>query len=137
MSLDRPTFPTVRLTEGYDTEQVDLAVAMVLENLALPEPRIGRSDIEGIRFSPVRMRPGYTMSAVDDWLDEVVAELDRRHGVPPSARPEPSAPTAAPQPASYAPTAIEPVQDRPDWTLALILITITLVVTVLLYTSRF
>ena len=75
MSLERPTFPTVRLTEGYDTEDVDRAVDLALENLALAQPRIGRGDIEALRFAPVRMRPGYTMSAVDDWFDEVAAEL--------------------------------------------------------------
>ena len=98
MSIERPSFPRQRLSESYDTEQVDLAVEMVLENLALPEPRIDRSDIEGLRFAPV-WRGGYSMTAVDDWLDEVVAELDRRHGVLPeaaAAAPSTPAPGAAP-----------------------------------------
>ncbi len=133
MSLQRPTFPTVRLTEGYDTDDVDRAVDMALDNLALAQPRIGRGDIEALRFAPVRMRPGYTMSAVDDWFDEVAAELDRRSSAPAPARPASSQPVPTP----YAPTATEPVHERPDWMLALILVTITLVVTVLVYTSRF
>ncbi|HSU03032.1 MAG TPA: hypothetical protein VLK03_10820 [Nocardioides sp.] len=133
MSLQRPTFPTVRLAEGYDTDDVDRAVDMALDNLALAQPRIGRGDIEALRFSPVRMRPGYTMSAVDDWFDEVAVELDRRSGAPAPARPAPSQPVPTP----YAPTATEPVHEQPDWMLALILVTITLVVTVLVYTSRF
>ena len=96
MSLERPTFPMVRFTEGYDTEQVDLAVDMVRENLALPRPRIDRSEIEGLRFAPVRMRPGYSMDAVDDWLDQVVAELGRRGRAEPAATaPEGAVPVPA------------------------------------------
>ena len=78
MSIDRPTFPMVRFVEGYDTAEVDLAVAMVMENLHLPEPRIHRRDLTGMRFTPTRLRPGYDMGAVDRWLDEVVGELERR-----------------------------------------------------------
>ena len=96
--IERPTFPMVRLRESYEVEQVDLAVETVLENLALPQPRIDRGDIEGLRFTPVR-RGGYAMTAVDDWLDEVVAELDRRTGVPPEAAP---APTTSAAPAASA-----------------------------------
>ncbi|KRE97398.1 hypothetical protein ASG76_01350 [Nocardioides sp. Soil774] len=100
MSVERPTFPVVRWREAYDAEQVDLAVEMVMENLSLPEPRIGRHDLESLRFTPVR-RGGYDMTAVDDWLDEVVAELDRRGGVRPEAAEstpgrEPTSATVAP-----------------------------------------
>lgn len=78
MGVERPTFPMVRFVEGYDTSEVDLAVAMVLENLALPTPRIGPRDVTRLRFTPTRLRDGYEMAAVDSWLDEVLAELERR-----------------------------------------------------------
>lgn len=84
MSVERPAFPLLRFREAYDAEQVDLAVEMAVENLSLPHPRIGRGDIEALRFAPVR-RGGYDMTAVDDWFDEVAAELDRRAGVQPEA----------------------------------------------------
>jgi DivIVA domain-containing protein len=103
--IERPTFPMVRLRESYDAEQVDRTVDMVLEDLALPQPRIARGDIEGLRFTPVR-RGGYDMTAVDDWLDEVVAELDRRTGETPPA-PDTSA-TSAPH------TPVSPQAARPD-----------------------
>ena len=136
MSLERPTFPMVRLRESYDAEQVDRTVDMVLENLALPQPRIGRGDIEGLRFTPVR-RGGYDMTAVDDWLDEVVAELDRRTG----AQPEPGAPTTAATPAgSVSPSVIEDVDaPRPERDSELVRllaqIAVVLVVVALLYVS--
>lgn len=136
MSPDRPTFPMVRLRESYATEQVDLAVEMVLENLALPQPRIGRADIEGLRFTPVR-RGGYDMTAVDDWLDEVVAELDRRTGV----QPQTEAPTAPAAPAaSVSPSVIvdldkpRPEQDS-DLVRLLVQIAVVAVVVALLYVS--
>ena len=111
MSLDRPTFQMVRHREGYDTEQVDLAVEMVLENLSLPQPRIYRSDIEGLRFMPVRMRAAYEMSSVDVWFDDAADELDLRHGATPEDRPstgEDDVPTVA-TPSPTASAAIEEV----------------------------
>ena len=136
MSPDRPTFPMVRLRESYATEQVDLAVEMVLENLALPQPRIGRADIEGLRFTPVR-RGGYDMTAVDDWLDEVVAELDRRTGAQP--RPAVHATAAAPA-ASASPSVIvdldaaRPERDSQRVRL-LVQLAVLVVVVALLYVS--
>lgn len=136
MSLDRPTFPMVRLRESYDTEQVDLAVEMVLENLALPQPRIGRGDIAGLRFTPVR-RGGYDMTAVDDWLDEVVAELDRRTGVhpPPEAPTTPAAPAASASPSVIVDLdSPRPEQDS-ELVRLLVQIAVVAVVVALLYVS--
>ena len=137
MSLERPTFPMVRLRESYEVEQVDLAVEMVLENLALPQPRIDRGDIEGLRFTPVR-RGGYDMTAVDDWLDEVVAELDRRTGV----QPQPAVPaTAAEAPAaSVSPSVIvdldAPRPERDSQRVRLLVqLAVLVVVVALLYVS--
>ncbi|MBS2936558.1 DivIVA domain-containing protein [Nocardioides sp. J2M5] len=98
MGVSRPTFPVARLRQAYDVEQVDLAVDHILENLALPRPRIDAGDITAMRFTPGR--GGYDMAAVDDWLDEVVAELRARGA---GGAPGPAEQPAAPQPA-YAPT---------------------------------
>jgi DivIVA domain-containing protein len=136
MSLDRPTFPMVRLRESYEVEQVDLAVEMVLENLALPQPRIDRGDIEGLRFTPVR-RGGYDMTAVDDWLDDVVAELDRRTG----EQPQPAVtPTSAAPAASVSPSVIvdldTPRPERDSERVRLLVqLAVVVVVVALLYVS--
>jgi DivIVA domain-containing protein len=136
MSLERPTFPMIRLRESYEVEQVDLAVEMVLENLALPRPRIDRGDIEGLRFTPVR-RGGYDMTAVDDWLDDAVAELDRRTG----AQPRPAVPaTAAAPAASASPSVIvdldSPRPERDSQRVRLLVqLAVLVVVVALLYVS--
>ena len=134
MSPDRPTFPMVRLRESYATEQVDLAVEMVLENLALPQPRIGRGDIEGLRFTPVR-RGGYDMTAVDDWLDEVVAELDHRAGVQPGAPSTPVAPAASERPSVIVDLDKPRPEQDSDLVRLLVQIAVVAVVVALLYVS--
>ena len=129
MSLERPTFPVVRLREGYDIGEVDLAVAKALENLALPQPRIDRGDIEALRFAPVRLRPGYEMSPVDDWFDQVAAELAPCSGAQPVE-------ATVPQPAPAAPAAqVDPAGG--DRLQAALIIVVVLAVSVWIYVSRF
>lgn len=132
MSLERPTFPTARFVEAYDVEEVDLAVEMVLENLALARPRIDRGDIERLRFTPVRMRPGYTMGAVDEWLDEVLVELDRRGGEQRVATTEPTdrEPSASSPTHSEAVVEVESASTR--W---LVMLAVVVVFAVMLYVS--
>lgn len=135
MSIERPTFPTLRLREAYDAEQVDLAVEMVLENLALPEPRIGRGDLEMLRFTPVR-RGGYDMTAVDDWLDEAMAELDRRTGVQPEPEPAPERSPEAPVASSaIVDLAAHGTDEDAAWARPLVMVLVVVVVAVLLYVS--
>ena len=109
MTLERPTFSTTSIREGYDTDEVDRAVDLILHNLALPEPRFGADQITVLRFTPVRLQQGYDMGEVDSWLDLAAAETERRNAG--AVEPEqPSAPVAteaeapAPAPTSYAPT---------------------------------
>ena len=91
-------------------------------------------DVSNKRFTPVRLREGYDMGEVDQFLDEVEAELARltaendelraklaaaQSGAPsfepaptqltpvPAPEPEPT-PVAAPEPAAAAPVAAEP-----------------------------
>jgi DivIVA domain-containing protein len=86
-------------------------------------------DVSNKRFTPVRLREGYDMGEVDQFLDEVEAELDRlnkenddlrtklaaaqrggvetpRESAPPviEKAPEPVAPTPAPVPVAAAPS---------------------------------
>lgn len=145
MSIDRPAFPMVRFVEGYDTAEVDLAVAMVIENLHLPEPRIHRRDLTGMRFTPTRLRPGYDMGAVDQWLDEVVGELARRgmeEGRPGTTVPE-APPVTAPALATASSAAyVPPTQSQAivevrggssRWVLALGLLVVLAVVAYVYY----
>src|SRR3954467_14253038 len=87
-------------------------------------------DVSNKRFTPVRLREGYDMGEVDQFLDEVEAELARLtkenddlraklsaaqgSGVPPETAPQPRveepapAPTPAPEPIPVA--AVSPIQ---------------------------
>lgn len=106
MTLERPTFSTTAMREGYDTDEVDRAVDLIFDNLALPLPRFGADQITSLRFTPVRLQQGYDMGEVDSWLDLAAAETERRAsgGVEPE-QPTPT-PAVPPAPArtSYAPT---------------------------------
>ncbi|HET8599690.1 MAG TPA: DivIVA domain-containing protein [Segeticoccus sp.] len=81
-------------------------------------------DVSNKRFTPVRLREGYDMGEVDQFLDEVESELERLYaenddlrsklaaaqqgGAPAPAAPEPvveKAPEKAPEPAPQAPAA--------------------------------
>jgi DivIVA domain-containing protein len=109
MTFDRPTFSTTSLREGYDTDEVDRAVELILDNLALPEPRFGADQITVLRFTPVRLQQGYDMGEVDSWLDLAAAATERRRagGVEPEQQSAPATTEAAapaPAPTSYAPT---------------------------------
>ena len=55
-------------------------------------------DVSNKRFTPVRLREGYDMGEVDNWLDQAAAELGRT-----SAGAAPAAPATPPR-AAYEPT---------------------------------
>src|SRR6478735_5119836 len=77
-------------------------------------------DVSNKRFTPVRLREGYDMGEVDQFLDEVEAELarltkeneDLRSKL--SAAQSGGASTSAPAPASFAPAAPEPEPQRAE-----------------------
>ena len=106
MTLARPSFSTTAMREGYDMDEVDRAVDLVFDNLALAEPRFGADQITGLRFTPVRLQQGYDMGEVDNWLDLAAAETERRiaGGVEPDQQPALQSETPAPAPTSYAST---------------------------------
>ena len=64
MTLERPAFSSTSLREGYDTDEVDRAVDLILDNLALPELRFGADQITVLRFTPVRLQQGYDLSLI-------------------------------------------------------------------------
>jgi DivIVA domain-containing protein len=77
-------FNTVRLTEGYDEDEVDAFLDRVL--LALVEPvdgpqRLSADDVRNSLFTTTRLREGYEMAAVDAFLDRVEAEFERRQAI--------------------------------------------------------
>lgn len=98
MTLQRPTFSTTSMREGYDVDEVDRAVDEILDNLSLPEPRFGADRVTGLRFTPVRLQQGYDMGEVDSWLDLAAAETARRAGGVELGQPGPTAaPVEAPE----------------------------------------
>ena len=75
-------FPmTARLQEGYEIEDVDRLCARAQRALSESPPSMGPVDIRAARFTPVRMRAGYKMAAVDSYLDVLASELDARRQV--------------------------------------------------------
>ena len=135
MTLERPRFTTTSLREGYDMAEVDQAIDVIFDNLALAEVRFGPERIAELRFTPVRLRQGYDINQVDQWLDLAAAETARRAGggLPPEQAPEaepPSAVAAAHQPTQS--TAITEVSSGGPG-LYLILVAILVVVGVVVY----
>jgi DivIVA domain-containing protein len=74
-------FKTVRLTPGYDEDEVDSFLDRAA--LALADPpegpqRMRAVDIRNTRFTTTRLREGYDMDEVDSLLDRVELEFRRR-----------------------------------------------------------
>jgi len=74
-------FKTVRLTPGYDEDEVDSFLDRAA--LALADPpegpqRMRAVDIRNTRFTTTRLREGYDMDEVDSFLDRVELEFRRR-----------------------------------------------------------
>jgi DivIVA domain-containing protein len=129
MALQRPSFTTSRFLETYDMAEVDDAVDRIFAALAGTAPTLGAPEVQAMRFTPVRLREGYTMDEVDTWLDEAVTELTRRGAVP-------TEPVAGSVPA-YAPTRsdaiVEVAGPSTRWPLALLAVIV--VMAVLVYVS--
>ncbi|GAA2259563.1 hypothetical protein GCM10009853_010700 [Glycomyces scopariae] len=80
----RCAFATVKLTEGYDEDEVDAFLDRVV--LALLEPergaqRLSADDVRTVRFTPTRLREGYDVTEVDAFLDRIEAEFERRQAL--------------------------------------------------------
>jgi DivIVA domain-containing protein len=74
-------FKTVRLTPGYDEDEVDSfldRVALALADPAEGPQRMQAADIRNTLFTTTRLREGYDMDEVDSFLDRVELEFQRR-----------------------------------------------------------
>lgn len=128
MALQRPSFTTTKLREGYDMGEVDDAVDRVFSALAEPVPTMSAEDVTTLRFTPVRLREGYDMDKVDGWLDQAAAELDRAAG---GAAPGTPAPTAHQTTGTTSSEAITEVRSGPSRVLAVL--TLVVLAAVLAY----
>jgi len=63
------TFSTTRLS-GYDEEEVDVFLDKLIAALSR-DGQLDRSELRDVRFSRTRMRPGYVLTDVDAFLEEV------------------------------------------------------------------
>jgi DivIVA domain-containing protein len=74
-----PEFGTVRMREGYDLDEVDDFVDLVIDTLEdRGTKRVTPEEIERYEFRVVRLKTSYDMEDVDRWLDEAAAELRAR-----------------------------------------------------------
>jgi DivIVA domain-containing protein len=67
-------FHTVRLTPGYDEEEVDNFLDELVAILS-HDGQLYRSRLNNARFSTTRIRPGYAIPDVDAFLDEVAQDI--------------------------------------------------------------
>lgn len=118
-----PEFGTVRMREGYDLDDVDDFVDVVIDALE----GHGSSDltpeqIERYEFRVVRMKTSYVMEDVDRWLDAAASELrsaTRSRREPRSAPAEaPAEPVRTPAPAAvprHEPVALDDGPQTAAW----------------------
>ena len=65
-----PSLSRTRLREAYDSAEVDEFITATLRELSggVPDEALAKR-ISNACFKPVRIRPGYDMREVDDYLD--------------------------------------------------------------------
>ncbi len=123
MAVSRePEFGTVRMREGYDLDDVDDFVDLVVDSLdGKGNRKVTPEQIERYEFKIVRMRTGYSMEDVDRWLDEAAAELRarlkaaRQSEPARAAQPPPPPPPVAPPPPPVAPPVSPGYDDSTQW----------------------
>lgn len=82
-------FTTVRLSEGYDENEVDAFLDQVALALSVREAGTQRMTVEDVRnaqFATTRLREGYDMDEVDNFLDQIELELERRSALRENSR---------------------------------------------------
>jgi DivIVA domain-containing protein len=79
-SLETPTFTVTRFRESYRMSAVDAFLAEIRPWLdgRLPNPEVAER-IRRSRFQPIRLRPGYDMDEVDDYLERIAALASQGH----------------------------------------------------------
>jgi DivIVA domain-containing protein len=90
-----PEFGTVRMREGYDLDEVDDFVDVVIDALEGASDAVTPEQIERYEFRVVRMKTSYVMEDVDRWLDAAAAELRQAARAPGPQRAGDSAPPVA------------------------------------------
>ncbi|MFB6724561.1 DivIVA domain-containing protein [Kribbella sp. NPDC056345] len=85
------SFTPVRFREGYSVDEVDAFLDQAAQGMAAAPPAVARpvdqaaqapaqrQFLEPPRFTPVKLREGYDMEEVDDFVDRVLATVN---GVP-------------------------------------------------------
>lgn len=118
-----PEFGTVRMREGYDLDDVDDYVDLVIDALeGKGSKAVTPEQIERYEFRVVRMKLSYVMEDVDGWLDAAAGELRaklraQRDAHREAPRPEPvhtpaASPPAVPVPQAGAATAYAGVDSQ-------------------------
>ena len=78
LAVDRPRLRIRRRgSEGYRREEVDAFVDRALTALGENPPSLTPEDLDAQRFRVVRVRRGYDMRQVDDWMDALAGQLRR------------------------------------------------------------
>jgi DivIVA domain-containing protein len=78
-AVRRPQLPVSRFgAAGYRRSEVDAFVDRVVAALGEEPPSVTRAEVADQRFHVVRLRRGYRLREVDDWLDDVRAHLRHR-----------------------------------------------------------
>lgn len=76
--IDAIRFSPVRLTQGYDMDEVDRFLEEVRGAVSGPDAAARALEllprVRSVRFTPVRVSEGYDMDDVDGFLDTVVLE---------------------------------------------------------------
>lgn len=82
--IEAAQFKTVRLTTGYDEDEVDEFLdkaILALDNLPLGPQEMRPEDVRNTNFTTTRLREGYDMEEVDSFLDRIEAEFRRRQSL--------------------------------------------------------
>ncbi|MDA1359039.1 DivIVA domain-containing protein [Glycomyces luteolus] len=82
--IEAAQFKTVRLTAGYDEDEVDDFLdkaAAALDDPPLGPQRMRPEDVRNSHFTTTRMREGYDVEEVDSFLDRVELEFLRRQSL--------------------------------------------------------
>ncbi|GAA3114891.1 hypothetical protein GCM10010466_02420 [Planomonospora alba] len=81
LRVERVAFRPGRLGMGYDEEEVDVFLDRVAATLrGTADQPLTAADVREARFGTVIFRPGYAVSQVDAFLNEVAEVLERRLG---------------------------------------------------------
>ncbi|WP_276313210.1 DivIVA domain-containing protein [Bifidobacterium sp. CP2] len=76
-SVRNKIFSTVRFREGYDVDEVDDFLDVVMERMKAGRPMTA-AELSSQTFSTVRLKQGYDVGEVDEFLAELAADASER-----------------------------------------------------------